>query len=130
MILFGYGLSFDVENIPFAIIDRDQTKLSRDYSHKFIASRYFDFKGYADDERRLDPVMAENKLRAFIVVPEHFQKDLLHSRPVSVQTIIDGTFPSRVDITRGYVSAINQAFSMERLQIQRKGFGCWTKGWK
>jgi ABC-2 type transport system permease protein/ribosome-dependent ATPase len=113
MILFGYGLSFDVENIPFAIIDRDHTNLSRDYAYHFISSRYFDFKGYCADERELDPLLAENKLRAFIIIPEHFQKDILHNRPVSIQTIIDGTYPSRADITRGYVSAINNGFSME-----------------
>ena len=56
MILFGYGLSFDVENIPFAVIDRDRTNLSRDYAYRFIKSRYFDFKGYSSDERELDPI--------------------------------------------------------------------------
>ena len=115
MILFGYGLSFDVENIPLAIIDRDHTNLSRDYAYRFITSRYFDFKGYSADERELDPLLVENKLRAFIIIPEHFQKDILHNRPVSTQTMIDGTYPSRADITRGYVSAINFAFSMELL---------------
>lgn len=115
MILFGYGLSFDVENIPLAIIDRDHTNLSRDYAYRFITSRYFDFKGYAADERELDPLLAGNKLRAFIIIPEHFQKDILHNRPVTAQSIIDGTYPSRADITRGYVSAINNAFSMELL---------------
>ena len=50
-LLFGYGLSMDVENIPMAIVDHDRTPLSREYAHRFIDSRYFRFEGYADDEQ-------------------------------------------------------------------------------
>ena len=115
MILFGYGLSFDVENLPFAIIDRDNTALSRDYAFQYIHSRYFDFKGFASGERDLDPLLADNKLRMFIVIPEHFQKRLLEGRPVTVQTHIDGTYPFRANTAKGYVAAINNAFSMSLL---------------
>ena len=45
MLIFGYGLSLDVENVSFAVVDYDRTSLSRDYAYRFIGSRYFDFKG-------------------------------------------------------------------------------------
>ena len=115
MLLFGFGLSFDVENLPLAIVDRDHSALSRDYAYRFINSRYFDFQGYSRDERQLDPLLSDNQLRLFIVIPEHFQKNLLAGRPVSIQTHIDGTYPFRANTARGYVSAINHAFSMETL---------------
>ncbi len=115
MLLFGFGLSFDVENLPFAVIDRDNSALSRDYAYRFINSRYFDFKGYSSSERQLDPLLNDNKLRLFIVIPEHFQKDLMAGRPVGIQTHIDGTYPFRANTAKGYVSAINHAFSMELL---------------
>ena len=41
MVLFGYGLSLDVEHIPFALVDHDKSSLSRDYGYRFISSRYF-----------------------------------------------------------------------------------------
>lgn len=113
MIVFGYGFSFDVENIPIAIVDHDGTALSREYAHRFIDSRYFDFKGYSHDVRELEPLLSDNKLRAVIVIPEHFQDRLLTPRPVAVQTLIDGTFPSRTNITKGYMTAINAAMSEE-----------------
>jgi ABC-2 type transport system permease protein len=115
MLLFGYGLSLDVENIPVAIVDQDRTALSREYAHRFIDSRYFNFKGMARDDRPLAALLTDSKLRAVIVIPEHFGLDLLAGRPAHVQTQIDGTFPFRAAIIKGYVTAINSAFSLESL---------------
>lgn len=113
MVLFGYGLSLDVENIPFAILDRDGTAMSRDYADRFIHSRYFQFQGYARREQDLDPLLAGNRLRLAIVIPERFQERLRQDQPVAVQTLIDGTFPDRSRAAQGYVSAINASYSTE-----------------
>ncbi len=115
MLIFGYGLSLDVENVPFAVVDYDRTPLSRDYAYGFIGSRYFDFKGYAANERELDPLLKDNRIRAAIVIPPHFQRNLRAGRAAHVQTLIDGTIPSRAQTTKGYVAAINGNFSMELL---------------
>jgi ABC-2 type transport system permease protein len=115
MLLFGYGLSFDVEHLPIALVDRDATALSREYAHRFIDSRYFDFKGYVRNAHALEPLLADNAIRAAIIIPERFQERLLSHRPVAVQTLIDGTIPSRAQIAKGYVIAINGAFSTELL---------------
>lgn len=115
LVVFGYGLNLDVENIPLAALDRDHSALSRDYLYRFIQSRYFSFHGYADDERALGRLLTETKIRAAIVVPERFQEQLAAGEPVTVQTLLDGTFPLHTDIAKGYVIAINQAFTEERV---------------
>lgn len=115
LVVFGYGLNLDVEDIPFAVVDRDHSELSREYLQRFIQSRYFSFRGYADEERTLDRLLAETKIRAAIIVPERFQEQLAAGEPVAVQTLLDGTFPLHTDIAKGYVIAINQAFTEERL---------------
>ena len=115
LVVFGYGLNLDVEDIPFAVVDRDQSEFSREYLQRFIQSRYFSFRGYADDERTLDRLLTETKIRAAIIIPERFQEQLAAGEPVSVQTLLDGTFPLHTDIAKGYVIAINQAFTEDRL---------------
>jgi ABC-2 type transport system permease protein/ribosome-dependent ATPase len=57
--------------------------------------------------------LAASRIRAAIIIPEKFEERLLSGQPVGVQTLIDGTFPLRSDITKGYVIAINSAFSEE-----------------
>ena len=115
MLVFGYGLVLDVENIPYAVLDRDHSALSRDYLYRFQQSRYFDFKGALTDEREFEPLLASSRIRAAIIIPEKFQERLTAGQTVGVQTLIDGTFPLRTDITKGYVIAINSAFNEERL---------------
>jgi ABC-2 type transport system permease protein/ribosome-dependent ATPase len=113
MVLLGYGLSLDVENIPLAVVDLDRTPLSRAYTDRFVSSRYFDFRGYATDERALGPMLARGRLRAVIVIPEHFQRDLASGRRVAVQSFIDGAFPDRAAVAKSYIVAVNNAMSAE-----------------
>ena len=113
MILLGYGLSLDVENIPLTIVDDDRSAMSRDYAYRFIGSRYFDFKGYTAHERDLRVLLTDNRVRAAIIIPPDFEKNLLAGRPSAVQTLIDGTFPFRAQTTKGYIIAINSAVNMD-----------------
>ena len=115
MLVFGYGLSLDVEHVPFAVVDHDRSAMSRDYLHRFIDSRYFNYKGHVSSERELDPLLADSKIRFAIVIPPKFQESLMAGRPVAVQSLIDGTFPFRTATSKGYVIAINAAFNGELL---------------
>ena len=122
MLIFGYGIKLDVENIPFAVLDQDRTAMSRDYLHLFMDSRYFDYKGHVQNERELEPLLADSKIRFAIIVPPKFQENLKADRPVAVQSLIDGTFPFRTSTSKGYVIAINNAFNGKLLAdfISRK----------
>ncbi len=115
MLVFGYGMVLDVENIPYAVVDRDHSSLSRDYLYRFQQSRYFHFQGTLSDERDVEPLLASSRIRAAIIIPEKFQEQLDAGQTVHVQTLVDGTFPLQSDITKGYVIAINSAFSEEQL---------------
>jgi drug efflux transport system permease protein len=115
MMVFGYGLVQDVEDIPFGVVDRDQSSLSRDYLYRFFESRYFSFQGYVPDEKQAEALLQRGKIRVVIIVPEKFEEQLVQGQAVGLQTLIDGTFPLRTDIVKGYLIAINSAFSGERL---------------
>jgi len=122
MLIFGFGIKLDVENIPFAVLDQDRTAMSRDYLHLFMDSRYFDYQGHVQSERELEPLLADSKIRFAIIVPPKFQENLKAGRPVAVQSLIDGTFPFRTSTSKGYVIAINNAFNGKLLAgfISRK----------
>lgn len=117
MLVFGYGMTQEVQNVPLAIVDHDRSAQSRDYSHRFIESRYFDFKGFVNSVRAAEPLLLDGDVRAVIVLPEHFQERLANGLPVAIQTLLDGTFTYRLRTVDGYIEAINQAVSGE-LQTQ------------
>ena len=109
MLVFGYGMSQDIENIAFAVVDEDRTPASRDYAHQFIASRYFAFKGYLPDADAADRLLAQRRLRVVIVIGPRFAEQLRTGRTAQVQTLIDGTFTTSTRTIQAYVEAINQA---------------------
>lgn len=111
MLVFGYGLTLDVENVPIAILDYDHSSLSRDYANRFVHSRYFDFKGYLNAAQEADRLLGAGRVRAVIIIPGQFQEDLLNGRRAAVQSLIDGSFPVRAETIKGYVEAINAAMS-------------------
>ncbi|HET6674726.1 MAG TPA: ABC transporter permease [Nitrospiraceae bacterium] len=115
IVVFGYGLVLDVENISFVVVDRDHSALSRDYLYRFSQSRYFSFLGELANEREADVWLQSGKARAVIIVPEKFEYRLRSGRPANVQTLIDGIFPIRADITKNYVIAINSAFNRDMI---------------
>jgi len=65
------------------------------------------------DEEALDRLLTDNTIRAALIIPDRFHERLTAGRPANVQTLIDGVFPLRTQITKGYVIAINAAFSQE-----------------
>jgi ABC-2 type transport system permease protein len=114
-LVLSYGISFDVEKIPFAVYDQDRTAMSRDFLHRFIDSRYFDYKGDVSSERDLDPLLADSGIRFAIIIPPRFQEQLLAGQATSVQSLIDGIFPYRAEFAKGYVSAIIANFNAQSL---------------
>ncbi len=117
MLTFGYGLSLDVMHSPLAALDYDRTSMSRDYLHRFMDSPAFSFRGYLKSERQIYPLLASGTVRAVLIIPEHFQQNLLAGRPAAVQTLIDGTFPFRAQTVKGYVAAINNSFNLRELSL-------------
>jgi ribosome-dependent ATPase len=106
MATFGYGITFDVENLSFAILDRDRSPESRQFIENFTGSRYFreapELRGEADIERRL----RAGELRVAISIPPGFGRDLLEGHKPEVGIFLDGASPFRAETTRGYVEGI------------------------
>lgn len=113
MLVFGYGMSQDVEHVPLAVIDHDRSVGSRDYARHYLDSRWFDLRGYLGDEREADRLLAEGEVRVVLVIPERFGERLLEGRTVEVQTLIDGTFTRTARMVKAYVEAINGAVTAE-----------------
>ncbi|MDK2126874.1 ABC transporter permease [Parachitinimonas caeni] len=124
MLLFGVGLSLDVEHIPFVVIDQDHSQYSRDYAARYSSGPYFNLLGQLDHPDRLDTLMASGTVRAALIIPAGFGARLAAGKPTEVQTLIDGTFPSRALTTKGYLDAINAQANLDglaKLLAQRSG---------
>jgi ribosome-dependent ATPase len=103
---FGYGITFDVENLSFAVLDRDHSADSRQLIENFDASRYFRQKAPLHNETEIDGRLRAGDLRLVVDIPPGFGRDLLAARRPEVAFFIDGATPFRAETTRNYVDGI------------------------
>lgn len=110
MVVFGVGISTDVNNLTFAVLDRDQTPESRAYLEELRGSSYFvekaPLKDYADLDRRLK----DGSIDASIEIPPNFGSDIKRGRPAWVSAWIDGAMPFRAETIRGYLQGMHQLY--------------------
>ena len=108
MIIMGYGITLDVEHLNYAVLDRDQTTLSRDYLINLAgSSRYFTERPPLADYDDLDRRMRSGEISMAIEIPTNFGRDVERwsegDKPVPIGVWIDGAMPQRAETIRGYV---------------------------
>jgi ribosome-dependent ATPase len=110
MLVFGFGISTDVNNLSFAVLDHDQSHESRAYLEEMRGSPYFAEKpqlaDYADLQRRLET----GEIAAGVEIPPGFGRDIARGRPTWVAAWIDGARPFIAQTIRGYFEAMHQLY--------------------
>src|SRR5476651_924986 len=117
MVIFGYGISLDVENLAFAVYDQDQTPQSRAYLEAFRSSRYFEEKAPIHDAAQLHQRLQRSEIKLALEIPAGFGRDLYAGRQPTVAAWLDGGMPFRAETSRNYVEAVHQA-NLEQLAAQ------------
>jgi ribosome-dependent ATPase len=110
MVVFGLGISTDVNNLTFAALDRDQTPESRAYLAELRGSPYFVEQRALTDYADLDRRMKNGDIQASIEIPPGFGMDIKRGRPAWVSAWIDGAMPFRAETIRGYLQGMHQLY--------------------
>lgn len=108
MLVLGYGINMDVEDLNFAVLDRDDSTLSRDYVLNLTGSRYFierpPIRNYAEMDQRL----RAGKINLALEIPHGFARDIERGNKVQIGVWIDGAMPGRAETVRTYVRSMHQ----------------------
>ncbi|HZX88310.1 MAG TPA: ribosome-associated ATPase/putative transporter RbbA, partial [Reyranella sp.] len=107
MFVIGYGINMDVEDLTFAVLDRDGTSTSRDYSLNIAGSRYFVERPPLHDYADLDRRMRSGELSLAIEIPPNFARDIARGRTVEIGAWLDGAMPMRAETARSYVQGMH-----------------------
>jgi ribosome-dependent ATPase len=107
MFIIGYGITLDVNELPFAVLDRDQTTLSHDYALNLSGSRYFRERPPIHNYAEMDRRMRDGELSLAIEIPSGFARDVARGTPVQIGAWIDGAMPMRATTIQGYISGMH-----------------------
>ncbi|MDD5556599.1 MAG: ABC transporter permease [bacterium] len=106
LVLFGYALTLDVDNVPTVVWDRDNSQTAKDFILNFSNSRYFDVYAYADTYRDIVRRIDRGEALIGMVIPKDFSLAIESGARTPVQFLLDGSDANTATIARGYVTSV------------------------
>jgi ribosome-dependent ATPase len=120
MLAFGYGITFDVENLKYAAFDEDRTPESRRLLESFSGSRYFSEQRPISSAAEMEQRLKSGELAVAVEIPSGFGRDLASLHPPEVAVWIDGAMPFRGETAKGYVTGLGLRYAQD-LVVERLG---------
>jgi ribosome-dependent ATPase len=120
MIVIGYGISLDVNNVSYAVLDRDQTAASQNYALNLSGSPYFVEKPAVTDYSDLDRRIRNGELTFAVEIPPNYGQDLHRGAQPAIGLWVDGAMPQRAETVLGYVQSMHYLY-LANLATQRLG---------
>jgi len=107
MLVMGYGIRMDVENLSYAVLDLDKSLASEAYTLEIAGSRYFSEQPPLESHADLDARMRAGKLAMALEIPPGFGRDLARGARPEIGLWLDGAMPMRAEVARGYVIGLH-----------------------
>ncbi len=109
LLLFGYAVSFDLDRLPIALIDYDQTPASRDYAAALSSSGAFAITETPPDTSQMEAAFRRNALKVGVVIPQGFERSLARGETAEVQVLLDGADGTTTSAALGDIVGVTQA---------------------
>lgn len=122
LFVMGFGITLDVEDLRYAVLDRDQTSISQNYALNLSGSRYFLEQPPLTDYQDLDNRMRRGKIALAIEIPPGFGRNVLRGSNPEIAAWVDGSMPTRAETIQGYVKAMHQQWLVTQAK-ERLGAG-------
>ena len=116
MVVIGYGINLDVNNLRYAVLDRDQSTISQNYTLSLSGSRYFIEQPPITDYDDMDRRMRSGEISLAVEIPPNFGRDLLRGQTTEIGMWIDGAMPTRAETIQGYVVGLHQFWIAEKVR--------------
>ncbi|UCL87453.1 ribosome-associated ATPase/putative transporter RbbA [Pseudomonas sp. HS-18] len=114
MFIIGYGINMDVEDLTYAVLDRDQTTTSQAYALNIAGSRYFIEKQAIQDPDDLERRLRSGEISLAVEIPPNFGRDLKRGADPAIGVWIDGAMPTRANTVLGYVQGLHASYLADR----------------
>ncbi|HBA55814.1 MAG TPA: hypothetical protein DCZ04_15535 [Syntrophorhabdus aromaticivorans] len=113
LLLFGYALTLDVDDVPMVVWDQDGSQASREFVRRFTGSPYFSLQEYVRNYRALESAVDSGKALVALVIPVGFAGKIESGQEVPVQLIVDGSDSNTATIAMGYADVVAMVYSQD-----------------
>jgi drug efflux transport system permease protein len=113
MLVFGYAATLEIRHIPTAVLDYDNSQVSRDLLSRFTASPYFDVRARLSDRGQIGNLIDRGDVTVALQINAGFAQDLRKGQTAHLQLIVDSSNSNTALIAVGYVNQIATRFAQE-----------------
>lgn len=113
IILFGQALNSEVKNIGIAVLDEANNTYSQEITHRLQSSPYFKLKEPLLRYDQVEDQFKRGSIKAALIFPPDFGKDLYPPSGASLQLITDGSDPNTAKTVQNYFSAMVSSYQQE-----------------
>lgn len=126
-LLFGYAASFDLTNVPYAVLDQSHSEASSEFLARLDGTGVFRRQATLATPDQIASVIDEGRILMAISLPADFADKLAAGDAAPVQLILDGRNSTTAGSAAGYVSSVAAAFNAQRsgnqgVQIVRRAW--------
>lgn len=114
-ILFGYAATFDLVDVPYAVLDEDRSEASREFLAGLSGSRSFKLEAVLDSDRDIAPLIDSRRAVLVVHVGRDFERKLASGAGADVQVILDGRNSNRASLAANYAATVAEDFNRARL---------------
>jgi ABC-2 type transport system permease protein len=116
VVLFAYGVNLDVDHLATAVVDGDKSQESADYIDRFSRTGYFVIVALPKRFDDAEALLRRDAVKAVVLIPPGFSRDLLGGRAASAQLILDGSFPPTATVAMSYAQALSAVYSAQVIE--------------
>jgi ABC-2 type transport system permease protein len=113
LLMFGYALTLDLDRVTFIVWDQGHSVESREFTARFRATRYFDFRGTVSNYAAVEQAIDSRKAMLALVLPPDFAARLAAGEAAGVQAIVDGSDSNTAGLVLGYTAAVTAAYNQQ-----------------
>jgi ABC-2 type transport system permease protein len=112
-LIYGYVATYDLNDVPFAVLDRDHSDASRDLVARLDGSRAFHRQAGLYRTGDIETWIDERRVLLVISIDQDFERKLMLGQSAEIQVIADGRNSNTAGTAVGYVNTIVTAFNAE-----------------
>lgn len=113
LLLLGYAVAVEIEDIPTVVYDQDKSNESRRVLERFWNTRYFAYQGSASSSEEIIELIDGGQARVGLIIPPGFATSVDAGKPATMQVIIDGSDPSVAQTALFVAETVGQVASVE-----------------
>jgi len=113
-LIFGYAATYDLDNVPYALLNRDRGSDARELVARLDGTGVFRRVATLSSPGQIAGIVDRGEALMVLQIPETFSADLAQGRSAPVQLILDGRNSNTAGSAAAYVNSVVQRFNADR----------------